>query len=57
MPAGSGAQTAHVMVHNLGINHDDDIGCTECYDPTGECVMHFKSTRGTLKRFDVFSAR
>jgi len=50
MYAGSGAQMAHLMAHNFGLDHDDEIGCTQCDDPIGQCIMHSKSVSTASKR-------
>lgn len=30
---------SHEMGHNLGLHHDNQIGCKSCRHPQGDCVM------------------
>jgi len=39
MPGGAASTLAHEMGHNLGFEHDDEIGPCDCDDPVGKCIM------------------
>jgi len=39
MPGGAASTLAHEMGHNLGFEHDDEIGSCDCDDPVGTCIM------------------
>jgi len=39
MPWGSAWTMAHELGHNLGFEHDDEIGPCVCHDPSGSCIM------------------